>query len=51
MLPLGSISIALKLSKPLTSRASLPNFWLNASDKLWAGSVEMRRTDLRCFAS
>ena len=51
MLPLGSISMALRLSKPLTSRASLPNFWLKASDRLCAGSVEMRRTDLRCFAS
>ncbi len=35
MLPLGSISMALRLSKPSTRRASLPNFWLKASDRLW----------------
>jgi hypothetical protein len=33
-LPLGSISIANRLSKPLTFVASLPNFCENASDRL-----------------
>lgn len=33
-LPLGSISIAYRLSNPLTFVASLPNFCENASDKL-----------------
>lgn len=36
----GSISIAYKLSNPLTFVASLENFWPNASDRLWAGSVD-----------
>jgi len=39
-LPLGSISIANRLSNPFTFVASLPNFWENASDKLCAGSVD-----------
>ena len=36
----GSISIAKRLSKPLTFVASFENFWPNASDKLCAGSVD-----------
>lgn len=51
MLPLGSISMALRLSKPSTRRASLPNFWLKASLRLWAGSVEMSSTERRTLAS
>ena len=51
MLPLGSISMALRLSNPSTSRASLPNFWLKASLRLWAGSVEMSSTERRTLAS
>lgn len=51
MLPLGSISMALRLSKPLIRRASLPNFWLKASDRLCAGSVLMSRTERRTLAS
>lgn len=39
-LELGSISIAYRLSKPLTLVASLPNFWEKASDRLCAGSVD-----------
>jgi hypothetical protein len=39
-LPLGSISIANRLSNPLTFVASFPNFWENASDRLCAGSVD-----------
>ncbi|SRR5258706_6062403 len=35
-----SISIAYKLSKPLTLVASLLNFWPKASDRLCAGSVD-----------
>lgn len=42
MLALGSISIANKLLNPFTLLASLPNFCENASDKLCAGSVELR---------
>ena len=37
--------------KPSIKRASLPNFWEKASERLCAGSVDMRRTDLRCLAS
>jgi hypothetical protein len=33
-LPFGSISIAYRLSNPLTLVASLPNFWENASERL-----------------
>lgn len=51
MLPLGSISMALRFSKPSTKRASLPNFWLKASLRLCAGSVEMSRTERRTRAS
>lgn len=51
MLPLGSISMALRFSKPSIRRASLPNFWLKASDRLCAGSVEMSRTLRRTLAS
>jgi hypothetical protein len=43
--------MALRLSKPLMRRASLPNFWLKASDRLWAGSVLMSRTERRTLAS
>ncbi len=50
-LPLGSISIALRFEKPSIKRASLPNFWLNASLRLCAGSVEMSSTERRTFAS
>lgn len=51
MLPLGSISMALRFSKPLTRRASLPNFCEKASDRLCAGSVEMSSTERRTLAS
>ena len=43
--------MALKFVKPFTSLASLPNFCENASERLCAGSVEMRRTDRRTLAS
>lgn len=33
--------MAYRLVKPSTSVGALVNFWRNASDKLWAGSVEM----------
>lgn len=36
----GSISIANRLSNPLTFVASFENFWPKASDKLCAGSVD-----------
>lgn len=39
----GSISIAERFVKPLTRVASLPNFWEKASERLCAGSVELRR--------
>jgi hypothetical protein len=42
-LPLGSISIANRLSNPFTLVASLPNFCENASDRLCAGSVDCGR--------
>lgn len=32
----------------MTRVGSLENFWLKASDRLCAGSVEMMRTDSRC---
>ena len=51
ILPFGSISIALRLVKPSTSLASLPNFCEKASERLCAGSVEIRRTDRRTLAS
>jgi hypothetical protein len=51
MLPLGSISMALRLVKPLISRASFPNFCEKASERLCAGSVEMRSTERRTLAS
>lgn len=51
MLPLGSISMQWRFGIPSTGRASLPNFCPNASDRLCAGSVEIRSTDLRCLAS
>lgn len=51
MLPLGSISMALRLVKPSIRRASLPNFWLKASLRLCAGSVEMSSTERRTRAS
>lgn len=38
---LGSISIALRLVKPVTGVASLPNFCEKASERLCAGSVEL----------
>ena len=37
----GSISIALRLVKPFTLVASLPNFCEKASERLWAGSVDL----------
>ena len=40
---LGSISMAYRLSKPLTLVASLLNFCEKASLRLCAGSVELRR--------
>ncbi len=43
--------MALRLVKPSTRRASLPNFWLKASLRLWAGSVEMSSTERRTLAS
>ena len=39
-LPFGSISIANRLSNPLTLVASLLNFWEKASERLCAGSVD-----------
>jgi hypothetical protein len=51
MLPLGSISMALRFVKPSTSLASLPNFCENASERLCAGSVEINRTERRTLAS
>lgn len=44
---MGSISIAYRFLKPLTRVASFENFWPNASDKLWAGSVDLNRRDQR----
>ena len=43
--------MAERLSKPLMRRASLPNFWEKASERLWAGSVLMSRTLRRTLAS
>lgn len=39
--PVGSISMANKLEKPVTRVGDLLNFWPNASLRLWAGSVEI----------
>lgn len=41
--------MAKRLSYPLTLVGFLVNFWLKASDMLWAGSVLSRRTDWRTF--
>ena len=51
ILPFGSISMALRFVKPSISLASFPNFCEKASDKLCAGSVEMRSTERRTLAS
>ena len=45
------LTMAKRLSKPLTLVGALVNFWLNASERLCAGSVEMSSTDGRCLAS
>ena len=39
--------MAKRLSNPLTRLGTLENFWLKASEMLWAGSVEMIKTDSR----
>ena len=41
------LTMAYRLLNPLTFVGTLVNFWSNASDMLWAGSVEMMRTDSR----
>lgn len=46
-----TLTIAYKFWKPLTRVGILENFWLNASEILWAGSVEMIRTLSRTLAS
>ena len=38
------LTIAKRLVNPETSDGVLVNFWLKASLRLWAGSVEMIRT-------
>ena len=38
-----------KFSKPFIIVGCFPIFWLNASDKLWAGSVDIINTFLPCF--
>lgn len=45
------LTIAYKFWKPLTRVGTFENFWLNASDMLWAGSVEIMSTLSRTFAS
>lgn len=45
------LTIANKFSNPWTFVGTLLNFWLNASDKLWAGSVDITRTFLRTLDS
>ena len=47
----GGRTIAKRLVKPFTGVGALVNFWLNASERLCAGSVEMSRTDGRTCAS
>lgn len=37
--------MAYKFSKLLTLVGTLENFWSNASEMLWAGSVDMISTD------
>jgi hypothetical protein len=44
----GSISIAERLEKPFTLRASLPNFWPNASDKLCATQTHGQQLSGTC---
>jgi hypothetical protein len=41
----GSTSMANRLVNPLTRVGSFENFWSKASDRLWAGSVEIMSTD------
>lgn len=43
--------MAKRLSKPLTFVGTFENFWSNASEMLWAGSVEMIKTLGLTFAS
>ena len=43
--------MAYRLVKPSTREGCLLNFWRKASLRLWAGSVEMMRTDSRTAAS
>ena len=45
------LTMAKRLLKPSTGEGVLVNFCLNASDRLWAGSVEMMSTDSRLAAS
>lgn len=40
---MGSISITHKLSNPWTKVASWENYWSNASERLWAGSVDINK--------
>jgi len=44
-------TMANRLSNPLTLVGTLENFWSNASDILWAGSVDMIRTVSRTLDS
>jgi hypothetical protein len=44
-------TMAKRLSNPLTLVGTLENFWSNASDILWAGSVDMIRTLSRTLDS
>jgi hypothetical protein len=46
-----SLTMAYKFLKPLTSDGTLENFWLKASEMLWAGSVEMMSTLSRTLAN
>ena len=43
--------MAYRFLKPWTWVGYLLNFWLNASEILWAGSVEMSKTLSRTFES
>jgi hypothetical protein len=40
--------MANRLSNPLTFVASLENFWPNASERLWAGSVDCGMYTIQC---
>ena len=43
-------AMAWRLGTPATGVGVLVNFWRKASDRLWAGSVEMMRTEERAAA-